>query len=779
MAAIAVLTSVAWLAACPVFAQSGFRPARTAPEQPGRLNFPSTERFQRATYAEETSRSSQLPQQPIPARGTKFQPARFGRSNSAEPVQSFPAKFNSAAQSSKVRWTNARSSIQQTSAQHSRRTPAVRQTHSPSGSSGRTIHARYQQPTLGKPRYHAQHVANTNRNPSRSPIQQVQHVRPTRKPLPPQILSMPTVQDSMEVIHHRSQLLVARNNIVRTAIADDSVIDIAQFSPREISIIGIGLGTTTLTIWFENNPQPLIYLVKTIPDPSLEEQKHLDYGRLERKLQVLFPNSKVYLIPISGKIVVKGQARDATEAARILQIVRNEVINQEGRLGGPQPGRAINRTGLNQVATGTVGVNGNLSALDLASSYVVNMLEVPGEYQVMLRVRIAELNRSQLKRLGIDFNYLLNGGRHAVSYALGGLPSTITGVFENGEINVLVNWLASNGTAKILSEPVLTVLSGHSASMLSGGEFAVPTIVGIGGAQGQQTTFRGFGTSLVVTPSVLDRDLIRMQIVPEFSQINQGNAVNGIPGVDSRRVQTTIELREGQTIAIAGLLSHRLTTEVTRIPLLSSIPYLGSRLFASKQATVDETELLVLVTPELVRPMDPDEVPPVPGFNVTPPNSYELYSYGMTEGIPDNEVYQLAPYGRGAGVGEPVGYRLHNPSPATPGYPPAVTNPYPGNPQRPFRQLPATRQQQIPLPQPSRFPSSQQAYPPNSPGRTLPPNFQSQPSSSRHRPYSSGVRKPGRRLPAPSSNEKTGSTKPRRRSLFSVLGLKRSQTARQ
>ena len=376
----------------------------------------------------------------------------------------------------------------------------------------------------------------------------------------------------MDVIHHRSQLLVARNNIVRTAIADDTVIDIAQFSPREISIIGIGMGSTTLTIWFENNPNPLIYLVQTVADPGIEERKHLDYGRLERKLQVLFPNSKVYLIPISGKIVVKGQARSAKEAAKILQIVRNEVINQDGRLGGPQPSRnnrVGNTAGLNQTAgNSTTGILAN----DLASSYIVNMLEVPGEYQVQLRVRIAELNRSELKRLGIDFRYLFNGGKHAVSYALGGLPSTITGVFESGEINVLINWLASNGTAKILSEPVLTVLSGHTATMLSGGEFAVPTIVGIGGAQGQQTTFRGFGTSLIVTPTVLDHDLIRMNIQPEFSQINTGNSVNGIPGVDSRRVQTTIELREGQTIVIAGLLSHRMNTEVTRIPFLSSIP---------------------------------------------------------------------------------------------------------------------------------------------------------------------------------------------------------------
>jgi len=500
---------------------------------------------------------------------------------------------------------------------------------------------------------------------------------------------LPDVRETLEVVHHRSQLLIGRNTIVRTAIADDSVIDVVQFSPREISIIGVGLGATTLTIWFENNPNPLIYLVKTIPDPSIEEQRRIDYGKLERKLQVLFPNSKVYLIPLSRKIVVKGQARDAAEAARILQIVRNEVIDQLGGLYGPQPnGRAGAGSGLAQAgfpggagptAAGPAGAGaagGAFSPLNLASSYVVNMLEVPGEYQVMLRVRIAELNRSQLRRFGIDINAIIDNGDTILGYSLGGLPSTVTGIFDDGDVEVLVDWLASNGMAKILTEPVLTVLSGHTAQMHSGGEFAVPTIVGVDGVQGQQTTFRGFGTSLFVTPTVIDKDLIRMNIVPEFSTINQSNAVNGIPGVDSRRVQTTVELREGQTIAIGGLIAHQMNTEITRIPFLSDLPYVGPTLFSAKRHTIDETELLVLVTPELVRPMDADEVPPVPGFYVTPPSEHELYYYGMSEGAPDQESYQLAPYGRGAGVGQPVGYRLHNPSPATPGYPPEVTDPY-------------------------------------------------------------------------------------------------------
>jgi hypothetical protein len=252
------------------------------------------------------------------------------------------------------------------------------------------------------------------------------------------------------------------------AIADPSVIDIVQYSPNELSIVGLELGSTNLLYWFEGESQPLIYEVTVLPDPALEERRRIDYGRLERKLAILFPDSKVYLIPLSGKIVVKGQARDGEEAARILQIVRGEIINQDGRLSGPQPVATPD-----QVAAG-LGLG---DAFDLASSRIVNMLEVPGEYQVMLRVRIAELSRSQLRRMGLDLAGLINDGRHFVSSTLGGAGGALTGIFENGEVTVLLDWLESNGTAKILSEPTLTVLSGHAASFLSGAEFAVPTIV--------------------------------------------------------------------------------------------------------------------------------------------------------------------------------------------------------------------------------------------------------------------------------------------------------------
>lgn len=508
-------------------------------------------------------------------------------------------------------------------------------------------------------------------------IRQVQNSSESARAVHHLIEALPTSQEDLDVIERRSQMMITKANIVRLAIADQAVLDVVQYSPREISLIGLARGSTTMTMWFEGHDQPLIYLVKVVRDPNLDDQRRIDYGRLERKLAVLFPNSKVYLIPMSFKIIVRGQARDQEEAANILNIVRGEVINQEGALWGNGNGLGPGYGGIGPggYASGGVDATGSLAGgwgNNLYAGFIVNELRVPGEYQINLRWRVAELNRSQARNYGINLNVIFSNGRHVVGSAMGGLPGNLFGVFEDGEIGVFVNWMATNGTAKILTEPNVTVLSGRPARFLAGGEFAVPTVVGIAGAAGQTTTFRGFGTSVIVTPTVVERDLIRLSTVAEFSTLNTDNSVGGIPGLDTRRVETTVEMREGQTLALGGLLSHTEVTEQSRIPYLGDIPKIGALLFTTKRSAMDETELLILVTPEIVRPMDAHEVPPVPGFETTYPTDHEFYKYNMTEGLPDTGYYQVPPYGSGS-AGTNVGYQHFNPGPANSLYSPVPT----------------------------------------------------------------------------------------------------------
>jgi pilus assembly protein CpaC len=508
------------------------------------------------------------------------------------------------------------------------------------------------------------------------------------------IEALPTSQEELELIERRSQLMITKANLQRIQIADPAILDVVQYSPRELSLIGLARGTTTMMLWFEGHDQPVIYLVKTIRDPAWNMQRQIDYGKLERKINTLFPNSKVYLIPMSWKILVRGQARDQEEAAHILMVIRGEVIGQDGALWGPQA-RNVDPGGYGGLGPGGYGLGGNGvggigNGFDsiygngfgngynngLWSSFIINELRVPGDFQISLRVRIAELNRSQARNMGIDWSILFSEGSQIVTN-MGGGVGTIGSVFESGDyqLNTVLNWLAANGTAKILSEPNVVVLSGRQARFLAGGEFAVPTTVGIGGAAGQTTSFRGFGTSLLVTPAVVDRDLIRITTTAEYSDINNNNTVQGIPGTDSRRVETTVEMREGQTLALAGLLSHRQVTEVTRIPGLGAIPKIGPLLFSSKRSTMEENELLILITPEIVRPMDAHEVPPVPGFEVTHPSDYDFYYHNMTEGMPDTGYYQVPPYGSGS-IGTNVGYQHFNPGPAGSMYSPQPTNQY-------------------------------------------------------------------------------------------------------
>ncbi len=525
-------------------------------------------------------------------------------------------------------------------------------------------------------------------------IQQVQNTPQSARAIHHLIEDMPQSQEELEIIQQRSQLVVTRSNVTRVAIADPSILEIVQYSPKEFAIVGLGMGSTTLTLWFENHPEPLIYTVKTIRDPNLDYQRKLDYGKLEKRLALLYPNSKVYLIPMSRKILVRGQARDANEAAHILATIRGEIINQEGSLFGPQGvlAPAINPNGfvggtVGGFSGGYGGVGGiagvgglagfgGLNAFDLAAGFIINELQVPGEFQVALRVRIAELSRSSADNAGVNINALFNDARNSIGTAIGGATGGLSGTFENGEIGLVLDWLCSNGTAKILAEPTATVLSGRNVRFLSGGEFAVPTVVGVGGAAAGTTTFRGFGTSLLATPTVIDRDNIRIGVVAEYSNLVNQNTVGGIPGLTTRRIETVVELREGQTIALAGLLSNRTTVQVQRFPVLGDVPYVGPLFFSSKRMTQEENELLILITPELVRPMDGHEVPPPPGFDVTKPTPEEFWKYNMTEGRPDTGYYHSAPYGSGT-TGINVDYQHFNPSPAASMYSPVPTNPGP------------------------------------------------------------------------------------------------------
>jgi pilus assembly protein CpaC len=285
---------------------------------------------------------------------------------------------------------------------------------------------------------------------------------------------------------------------------------------------------------------------------------------------------------------------------------------------------------------------------------VINLIRVPGSQQVVLKVRVAELNRTSMRQIGADWLFRDgdtimgtqiggNGvfGRSTVStippsFGTGTLTTspttTVFGIFRGADLNVYLSALRRNSLLKILAEPNLVAMNGHQASFLAGGEFPVPIpqVAASGVAPTITVQFKEFGVRLGFVPYILDGDVIRLTVDPEVSTIDfsigttlvAGGSV--VPGLNTRKAHTVVEMRQGQTLAIAGLLQLSLDGNTSRIPGLGDLPFIGP-FFSNTTSDRVEKELVVLVTPYLVEPMNPDQVPPGPGDEVKQPNDLEFY----------------------------------------------------------------------------------------------------------------------------------------------------------
>ena len=434
-------------------------------------------------------------------------------------------------------------------------------------------------------------------------------------------------EGELTILHGRSKVLTFRRPVARVSISDPEVAEFVAYREEEAEFIGKRVGTTTVSIWtgVGDDVQILSFLLTVEPDQAPTSRRNLELKRLERQVNLLFPNSTVRLYPMADKVIVKGQARDAEEANNILAVLRRGG-NQGNGAGGGGGGSvtadaAVARTSDSNLPT------------QFDNEQIIDLLRVPGEQQVMLKVKIAELKRSAGRNIGAKFDVEFKD--FVWGSALAGVPNAfISGTFDEGRFNVFLEALESQKVAKILAQPTLTTLSGKTANFISGGEFAVPTVVGVGGAQAATTQFHGYGTLLNFTPTVLDKDRIRLQVNPQFSTLNSATSVNGIFGLDTRSAQTTVELREGQVLAIAGLTQSQQAAGKSRLPFLGDIPVIGSA-FNRRTTQSDEVELLVIVSPEIVHPMEANQAPSIlPGMEVTEPTDFDFYVRNRIEGRP-------------------------------------------------------------------------------------------------------------------------------------------------
>ena len=390
----------------------------------------------------------------------------------------------------------------------------------------------------------------------------------------------------------RSTVLATNFDVVRLAVTDPAIADATVVAPREVLIDGKGPGTVSLILWGAG--QRTQYDIIVEPGISV----------LQQQMKQLFPLEDINVGFSQEAIILSGK------------VSSNSVMLRAGEIAQ---------------ATST-------------KQKVINLLELPGgmeSQQVLLQVRVAEVNQRALKELGASFFTSGNGFHHTWGRIgtqqfsapdFDNLESTKVGdelVSQSGELNfsdflnlfflnakydlgVVIRALKNTGHFQTLAEPNLIAYNGQEASFLAGGEIPIPVVQGATGTV--SIIFKEFGVRLKFTPTIAG-DVIRLKVLPEVSTLDFANGITlsgfRVPALTVRRAETDVELRDGQSFAIAGLLDNMSQDDTAAIPLLSSIPIIG-HLFKSKAERQSQTELMVLITPRLVKPLNPDEVPPLP-----------------------------------------------------------------------------------------------------------------------------------------------------------------------
>jgi pilus assembly protein CpaC len=392
---------------------------------------------------------------------------------------------------------------------------------------------------------------------------------------PPQA---PSLFPKLQVTTGRSMVLTTDFDITRIAITNPAIADATVVQPREVLIDGKAPGTISLIVWGADNRRLQYDVIVEQPVNPLEQQLHQ-----------LFPGEDISVTTNADGIVLSGRVSNTQMMLRVAEVAR------------------------------ATAPKANL----------INMLQVPGaseSRQVMLQVRFAEVNRRALTELGAA---LFTGPSSFRNWVGRGTTQQFPAPdFEQDQlvfsdflnlflfntrynVGTVIRALKQTGYFQSLAEPNLIAYNGQEASFLAGGEFPVPFSSGLGAIS---IVYREFGVRLNFTPTIAG-DLIKLHVRPEVSSLdfNNGILLEGfrIPALTMRRAETEVELRDGQSFAIAGLLDNESQSDRAAVPILGQLPIIGN-FFKSRAERQERTELLVLITPRLVRPLDPDEVPPLP-----------------------------------------------------------------------------------------------------------------------------------------------------------------------
>lgn len=409
-------------------------------------------------------------------------------------------------------------------------------------------------------------------------------------------------------------------SVNRISVGDSAILDVVALGAKNIQLVAKAVGVTNVLFW-DNKGRLQAVIEVGVGTP---------YSHIQHSLRNFLQNDSISVEGAGNAIILTGNVPSDVVLDQALKLV-------QGMIGEKDEDTAI-----------------------------VNLIEVGGNHQVMLQVTIAEMSRSLTREFGTNFAALINtgGGKIGIGSFVGGLAGPLGGplagpglgardaglAIASGMTNlfatfsgfgalellkVFLDFLGEEGLSKILAEPTLVARSGESASFLVGGEVPIP--VAQGGAFGSITVeYKDFGVGLSFTPTVLGPNRIHLAVDAEVSRIDFtfGVEIEGVlvPGFATRRASTSVELADGQSFMIAGLINEEIREIAAKYPILGNIPILGS-LFRSTQFLKDETELVIIVTPTLVKPLRPGPHP-LPTDHFIEPSALEFYLWGTLEGKP-------------------------------------------------------------------------------------------------------------------------------------------------
>jgi pilus assembly protein CpaC len=451
--------------------------------------------------------------------------------------------------------------------------------------------------------------------------------RETQASPPPHVGTI-EMAPQVQLAEGKSTLMRLPYAAARLSVGDARIADVILLKPDEVYMLGKSAGSTNLILWNKLGDATIIDLTVGVDTAALQA----------RYSQLLQGEKDIHITAAADTLILSGTVSDAVKADQVMALA-TAYVQRSARAGaGAQGAGAASGAGAGAVGAGT-GTGGNVNA-----PKVVNLLKIAAPQQVMLEVKVAEVSKTLVDQLGASLGVSRTVGSMTytlLSNLLSNNPSKLD-AFNNRNGNFAsLDAQKRDGLIKVLAEPTIMAISGQEASFLAGGKIFIPVAQNNNGA-GQTITLeeKEFGVAVKFTPTVLDGGRINLKVAPEVSDLNKegvGITATGVsttallPSFTTRRATTTVQLFDGQSFAIGGLIKNNVTTSIKAFPGLGEIPVLGA-LFRSSDFQTDRTELVFIVTPHLVQPLPPDYRLPTDGY--IQPSRGEFFLQGKLEGRP-------------------------------------------------------------------------------------------------------------------------------------------------